>query len=101
MSGATDDHTLHPEDTEERNLKDAAACIVSAKNANRTYIFPMFDRIDIAFATAKNLSGATDSRIFQLDYHTGLSLDFTTARILRDNLTRIFDLLEEQDGVER
>ena len=95
-SGPDANIELHPDDTSERNLFEATACIVEAKPANRTYIFPMGDRIDIAFANAKSLRGVDpQDSAFNMLYHSGITLDYETARRLRDNLTAILDAIDK------
>lgn len=87
----------HPEDTDELHLKLATEAVVKGKNANRTYIFIMHDRVEIAFGQTRSLLGqdmTEEQRSFFADYHTGLILSIQTVRDLYVDLGRALDAID-------
>lgn len=93
------DFERDPRDTPQLHLDLASDAVTRGKNANRSYLFAMSDRIEIAFGHVRMLKGHSDEteRTFSVDYHTGIVLDFHAARALQSDLANLLRLIEEED----
>jgi len=92
----------HEKDTDQLHLELAAKAVANGRNANRTYLFAMRDRIEIAFAQIRVLTGYSEDaeRVFEANYHTGIVMELDAARALHHDLGVLlsgFDVEEKKD----
>jgi hypothetical protein len=88
------DPNLHPDDTPELALRLATEKLTNPSSVNRYFAFPMIDRLDIALGNSRFLT-AGEISAFRLEYHTAISMDYETVRVLRDALTTILEALPQ------
>lgn len=88
----------HPKDTAQLAVDAATTALASAKQTNRYYVFPLVDRIEIAFGNARHLKISTGEESFDLEYHSAVSLDFSMAEDLHKVLGEMLGKAAPTDG---
>ena len=93
-----EDYKAHPGDTQQAAIDGATEALVRAHPTNRFFVFPMMDRVEIAFGNARHLISKTGEDAFCLEYHSSVSLDTDTLKELHLALSSMVLMLDESDG---
>ena len=97
------DYKQHPDDNIETHSTKSLIAMTNARPTNRFYVFPMVDRVEIAFGNARHSydserTQASGDGYYVVNYHSAVSMDFATVRELQKMLTRFVEDLDKEDG---
>lgn len=97
------DYEAHPDDNNEFHTIASLVAIAKAKQSNRFYVFPMNDRVEIAFGNSRHSFSSDRLQIqgdghYVVDYHSAISMNYSTLKELHSMISRLIEEMESEDG---